>query len=876
MGFVRKDISTTSTFDTGEAVIPVTTPTFQLWEDTTETTGKRWDLGNDWTITTLNDGTELNIFQGSENRLQINDEGYVQTVAEDGVDLPQLDAGTSAADRILQVNEANDGLKWISPNEVISDAGVTTSIAELNYVDGVTSSIQDQLDAKHATIDSGSRLNVTYIANGLISNTEFDYLNGLTGTIQTQLDAKHSTIDASNRLNTIYIGDDSSVSNTEFGYLDGVTSAIQTQIDGKLDNITIDTSITDGSTNTVQNNAIFDALALKQPLDAQLTTLAAMGSTHVAALVSLQATEFQVLDGATLTTDELNYVDGVTSSIQTQLDSKQASGSYQTEDADLTALSSCQAGSAAALALLTSAEIEILDDATVTTTELNYVDGVTSNIQTQLDGKQASGSYQPEDSDLTYLSSMQTGASAALQVLTAVEIGKLDGLTSGTGELNLLDGAIASVITDFRCAVYGDSGLLKATTLETTIADCFNLIVDGGTATFSQETDLKAYGTDANNYLLFDSSADQLTLQDIDLTMIDADMILDGSLIIGADTVGFDFRTYGATTLKSIYWDASEDHFWVFGDMTISGGSTSILNSVTVGIDTNGHDVKFFGDTSGAFLEWDATNDDLLIIGNNITLDSAGDLDLPGTISLTTDSEEIKLGEHGDVILKHSHDTGLIIKSLSAVHDDVVNVLDLQVFSSGTASDNFGAGISFHAQNDAGVRTEIGAFSCIMTDASDGTVDSEFAWESYRNDVGGETMRLDAGGSLTVARDMKPTGVIAMGGKLITLSTSATTSGEADASGIDIERGNGFNPGLHYSEETIDINTTNRKGCAFVMYGETEDRATASQYHIMGTKIAAGAPDTNDKAEGEGSSFYYDQTNEKLYICVDSYTNVIP
>ena len=76
-------------------------------------------------------------------------------------------------------------------------------------------------------------------------------------------------------------------------------------------------------------------------------------------------------------------------------------------DADLTALAGCQSGAADALALLTSTEIEILDGATVTTAELNvldgipagltatelgYVDGVTSAIQTQLDAKLTSSS----------------------------------------------------------------------------------------------------------------------------------------------------------------------------------------------------------------------------------------------------------------------------------------------------------------------------------------------------------------------------------------------------------------------------------------------------------------------------------------------------
>tara|TARA_R110000765_G_scaffold425448_1_gene538399 strand:- start:411 stop:1742 length:1332 start_codon:yes stop_codon:yes gene_type:complete len=65
--------------------------------------------------------------------------------------------------------------------------------------------------------------------------------------------------------------------------------------------------------------------------------------------------------------------------------SKSSSG--QAEDADLTALSSCQTGGAAALALLTATEIAILDGAALSTAELNYVDGVTSAIQTQIDSK---------------------------------------------------------------------------------------------------------------------------------------------------------------------------------------------------------------------------------------------------------------------------------------------------------------------------------------------------------------------------------------------------------------------------------------------------------------------------------------------------------
>ena len=103
-----------------------------------------------------------------------------------------------------------------------------------------------------------------------------------------------------------------------------------------------------------------------------------MGQTTANALADLSATEVQILDGATLTTTELNYVDGVTSAIQTQLNNKQPL------DAELTELATMASATASALADLLQAEVQILDGATVTTAELNVMDGDTSATSTTL------------------------------------------------------------------------------------------------------------------------------------------------------------------------------------------------------------------------------------------------------------------------------------------------------------------------------------------------------------------------------------------------------------------------------------------------------------------------------------------------------------
>jgi hypothetical protein len=66
--------------------------------------------------------------------------------------------------------------KW-EPEDVF--AGVTATATELNYVDGVTSAVQTQLDAK-GTVSTLSDLGVT------ATTTEVNYLDGVTSPIQTQ------------------------------------------------------------------------------------------------------------------------------------------------------------------------------------------------------------------------------------------------------------------------------------------------------------------------------------------------------------------------------------------------------------------------------------------------------------------------------------------------------------------------------------------------------------------------------------------------------------------------------------------------------------------------------------------------------------------
>jgi len=81
---------------------------------------------------------------------------------------------------------------------------------------------------------------------GNVSNTELQYLDGVTSAIQTQIDTKlasataagtYAPITGATLLGTVTLPSTTSIGNvsaTEISYVDGVTSAIQTQLDAKL------------------------------------------------------------------------------------------------------------------------------------------------------------------------------------------------------------------------------------------------------------------------------------------------------------------------------------------------------------------------------------------------------------------------------------------------------------------------------------------------------------------------------------------------------------------------------------------------------------------------------------------------------------------
>ena len=137
-----------------------------------------------------------------------------------------------------------------------------------------------------------------------------------------------------------------------------------------------------------------------------------------------------------VTSTEVGYLDNVSSNIQTQLDSKQATITGSATSIDNETLDGERA-------VITSAQGKIAASA-ITTTELNYLDGATSNIQTQIDAI-------PVPPTLTASRAVITDAQGkvAISDVTSAEVLYLDVTTPGTVE------ASKSIVTDANKDVAG-------------------------------------------------------------------------------------------------------------------------------------------------------------------------------------------------------------------------------------------------------------------------------------------------------------------------------------------------------------------------------------------------------------------------------------
>jgi len=391
--------------------------------------------------------TELNYTDGVTSSIQTQIDTKAPTASPTftgTLTAPTINASTSLeiAGTALTVTAAElnilDGVTATTA-ELNALDGITATVSELNILDGVTATTAElnALDGITATV---AELNALDGITATVS--ELNILDGVTATTAelNALDGITATVTELNLLDGV------TATTAEINYLDGVTSSIQSQLSGLQGS---DQSLVDISGISHSNGVFIVSDGTNWVGESGSTVITSLGITST-------ATELNLLDGVTATTVEINYLDGVTSSIQTQLNAKgvgsvtSVGGTGTVSGLTLTGtvtgsgnltlggtldninlasgvtgtlpITNGGTGGTSATAALTNfgltatvAEINVLDGipAGLTATELGYVDGVTSAIQTQLNAK----------GTVSTLSDLSITA-------TAAELNYTDGVTS--------------------------------------------------------------------------------------------------------------------------------------------------------------------------------------------------------------------------------------------------------------------------------------------------------------------------------------------------------------------------------------------------------------------------------------------------------------
>jgi len=304
----------------------------------------------------------------SSNTLSIKASGVgTSQIADDAVTAAKI-ADNAVGIAALNVTDGTNG-------QVL----VTNGSGTLSFQDQVDSDVSvDNLTTKLALISGnyslGDATDVTATFSGGVTITGDLTVNGTTTTVNsttTTLDDPIITLGG----DTAPTSDDNKDRGVEFRYYD---TAARIGFFGYDDSDRLFTAYLGASNESEVFNGTY--------APAKFSDLTLTGGLNVATSITINGTavtataaELNILDGVTATATELNYVSGVDSAIQTQLDGKQPTitGAATTiDDTDLTVSRALVSNSSGKVAV-----------SAVTSTELGYLDGVTSAVQTQINSK---------------------------------------------------------------------------------------------------------------------------------------------------------------------------------------------------------------------------------------------------------------------------------------------------------------------------------------------------------------------------------------------------------------------------------------------------------------------------------------------------------
>ena len=403
------------------------------------------------------DSTELNYVDGVTSNIQVQldakqdlnanlttlaglEQNNDHFIVSDGTNWT-IESGNSARESL--------GLGSIATQEadnVTITGGSVTGITDITIADGGTgasdiTTARENLGLQIGVDVQGYDADLTDLSDGTLTASKVQYLENVTSDVQAQLDSK-GTGNVST-LSDLGVTSDA----TEVNYTDGVTSNIQTQLDSKMDNNAELTTIS-GLAHSDGNIIVSDGSGWTVESGADARTSLGLGSiaTQAADNVSITGgsvsgiTDIAIADGGTNASDVgtarsnlgleigvdvqaydadlADLADGKLTSTKVQygeyfIATDGTNGQVWTSDGDgagawgdiggitgaATTIDTEDLAASRAIISNTDGKIAVSD---ITTTELGYIDGVTSNVQTQLDTKQAKDDHLSDIADLNH------------------------------------------------------------------------------------------------------------------------------------------------------------------------------------------------------------------------------------------------------------------------------------------------------------------------------------------------------------------------------------------------------------------------------------------------------------------------------------------